>query len=72
MRQETEFLVGSFLFIVLVFFVGLGVGGPIWVNIPDGVACTPSNLPCRWLRLRHPKVIIKQTLIEKSAVNFVC
>ncbi|NJO94386.1 MAG: hypothetical protein HC820_08715 [Hydrococcus sp. RM1_1_31] len=56
MRTEVELLIGSVLFLALVFSIGFGLGAIAGTNIPDGAACTKKNAPCQWFRWRSPKV----------------
>ncbi|WP_206818388.1 hypothetical protein [Chroococcus sp. FPU101] len=48
----------SLFSLMLVLLIGLGLGAIAGVNIPDGTACYRDNLACRWLRIRHPKMIL--------------
>lgn len=55
MRYELTLVLGSITAIATVFFMGLGVGAIAGANLPDGIVCHRSNLPCNWLRFRQPK-----------------
>lgn len=57
LRQEFDLFISSMFFLGLIFFLGVAVGAIAGINIPDGAACTQGNVPCKSLRIRHPKTV---------------
>ncbi len=56
LRLELMNIIESFPFLLVVFFLALGLGAIAGINVPDGVACSEQNGLCQKFRFKQPKV----------------
>lgn len=73
-RQETQLLFGSALFVVLIFFTGLGIGSVgtavgLMNFLIEGVACKSSHTLCYSLRWDKSNMVLLNESSSTSKQN---